>query len=85
MQPWPVKGNASVLKASEMTLSRQLLAHDTKKVMDDFFSIDQWLHRDVQPWPVKGNASAPKASKMTLLRQLLAHDILKKSWMTFSV
>jgi len=31
VQPLPVKGNASVLKANEMTLSRQLLAHDILK------------------------------------------------------
>jgi hypothetical protein len=28
VQPLPVEGNASALKASEMTLLRQLLAHD---------------------------------------------------------
>jgi hypothetical protein len=29
VQPLPVKGNASAPKASEMTLSRQLLAYDS--------------------------------------------------------
>jgi hypothetical protein len=31
VQPLPVEGNASALKASEMTLLRQLLAHDKLK------------------------------------------------------
>jgi hypothetical protein len=31
VQPLPVKGNASASKASEMTLSRQLLVHDILK------------------------------------------------------
>ena len=31
VQPLPVEGNASVLKASEMTLLRQLLAHEILK------------------------------------------------------
>ena len=31
VQPLPIKGNASVPKASEMTLLRQLLAHDKLK------------------------------------------------------
>jgi len=85
VQPLPVKGNASVPKASEMTFLRQLLAHDILKKSWMTFLISIKLHRDVQPLPVKGNASVPKASEMTFLRQLLAHDILKKSWMAFSV
>jgi hypothetical protein len=38
-QPLPVEGNASALKASEMTLLRQLLAHDKLKKSWLIFSV----------------------------------------------
>jgi hypothetical protein len=39
VQPLPVKGNASAPKASEMTLLRQLLAHDVLKKSGMNFSV----------------------------------------------
>ena len=39
VQPLPVKGNTSVPKASEMTLLRQLLAHDILKKSGMTFSV----------------------------------------------
>jgi hypothetical protein len=39
VQPLPVKGNASAPKASEMTLLRQLLAHDVLKKSGMTFSV----------------------------------------------
>ncbi|MFT4816403.1 MAG: hypothetical protein ACI80L_002543 [Pseudohongiellaceae bacterium] len=38
VQPLPVKGNASAPKASEMTLSRQFLAHDMQRKSGMTFS-----------------------------------------------